>query len=192
MAELKSQAQHEKALRLLLQELGEEPDRDGLQNTPKRFLKSFQFLTSGYEKDVAKILKQALFDVDFQDMVIVRDIEFYSLCEHHLLPFYGKVHVGYIPTNKVVGLSKIPRLVDAFARRLQVQERMTRQIAESMQTVLQPQGVGVVIEAFHFCMMMRGVEKRESFTTTSSMQGVFQKNETRQEFLNLVRCGGRP
>jgi len=187
-----NEAKHESALRELLKDLGEDPDRDGLQKTPHRFLRSFQFLTSGYEKDVPKILQQALFDVDFQDMVIVRNIEFYSLCEHHLLPFYGKVHVGYIPTKKVVGLSKIPRVVEAYARRLQVQERMTRQIAESMQTVLQPQGVGVVIEAFHFCMMMRGVEKRESFTTTSCMQGVFQKNETRQEFLNLVRSAGRP
>ena len=181
-----SEIKHQDAIRNLLKDLGEDPDRDGLQKTPNRFLRSFQYLTNGYEKDVAKILQSALFDVDFQDMVIVRNIEFYSLCEHHLLPFYGKVHVGYIPSKKVVGLSKIPRLVDAFARRLQVQERLTRQIAETIQDVLRPEGVGVVIEAFHFCMMMRGVEKRESFTTTSCMQGVFQKLETRQEFLNLV------
>ncbi len=178
--------QHEKAVQKLLTDLGEDPQRDGLLKTPGRFLKSFQFLTSGYEKDVPGILRQALFDVDYQDMVIVHDIEFYSLCEHHLLPFYGKVHVGYIPGKKVVGLSKIPRLVDAYARRLQVQERMTRQIAETMHDVLQPQGVGVVVQAYHFCMMMRGVEKQDSFTSTSCMQGVFQKSETRQEFLNLV------
>ncbi|MFY7930667.1 MAG: GTP cyclohydrolase I FolE [Oligoflexus sp.] len=178
--------EHEQSIRRLLFDLGEEPTRDGLEKTPQRFLRSLQFLTSGYQKNVAEILQQALFDVDYQDMVVVHSIEFYSLCEHHLLPFYGKVHVGYIPNQKVVGLSKIPRLVDAFARRLQVQERMTRQIAETMQMVLQPQGVGVVMEAFHFCMMMRGVEKQDSFTSTSCMQGVFQKPETRQEFLYLV------
>jgi GTP cyclohydrolase I len=178
--------EHEQSIRRLLVDLGEEPTRDGLEKTPQRFLRSLQFLTSGYQKNVAEILQQALFDVDYQDMVVVHSIEFYSLCEHHLLPFYGKVHVGYIPNQKVVGLSKIPRLVDAFARRLQVQERMTRQIAETMQMVLQPQGVGVVMEAFHFCMMMRGVEKQDSFTSTSCMQGVFQKPETRQEFLYLV------
>ena len=178
--------EHEKAVQKLLKDLGEDPTRDGLQKTPGRFLKSFKFLTSGYDKDVSGILRQALFDVDYQDMVIVHDIEFYSLCEHHLLPFYGKVHVGYIPGKKVVGLSKIPRLVDAFARRFQVQERMTRQIAETMHEVLQPQGVGVVVQAYHFCMMMRGVEKQDSFTTTSCMQGVFQRPETRQEFLHLV------
>lgn len=178
--------QHAASIQTLLSDLGEDPKRDGLLKTPQRFLKSFQFLTSGYERDVGGILRQALFDVEYQDMVIVHDIEFYSLCEHHLLPFYGKVHVGYIPGKKVVGLSKIPRLVDAFARRLQVQERMTRQIAETMQEVLQPQGVGVVVQAFHFCMMMRGVEKQDSFTSTSCMQGVFHKQETRQEFLNLV------
>lgn len=182
---------HARALQSLLEDIGEDPKRDGLLKTPQRFLRSMQFLTSGYEKDVSGILRQALFDVDYQDMVIVHDIEFYSLCEHHLLPFYGKVHVGYIPGTKVVGLSKIPRLVDAFARRLQVQERMTRQIAETMQEVLEPQGVGVVVQAFHFCMMMRGVEKQDSFTSTSCMQGVFQKPETRQEFLNLVHSRRR-
>ncbi len=177
---------HEQSIRGLLRELGEDPERDGLLKTPERHIKSLRFLTSGYDKDVAGILTQALFDVEYQDMIIVRDIEFYSLCEHHLLPFHGRVHVGYIPRKKVVGLSKIPRLVDAFARRLQVQERMTHQIAETMHQVLNPEGVGVVIEAVHFCMMMRGVEKRESFTTTSSMQGAFHRPETRQEFLNLV------
>ncbi len=177
---------HEGNLSVLLQDLGEDPQRDGLLKTPHRFVKSFRYLTSGYEQDTASILQQALFDVDYQDMVVVHDIEFYSLCEHHLLPFYGKAHVAYIPKNKVVGLSKIPRLVNAYARRLQVQERMTRQIAETLHRVLDAQGVGVVLEAFHFCMMMRGVEKQGSFTTTSCMQGCFQTPETRSEFLHLV------
>jgi GTP cyclohydrolase I len=179
-------AKHEQAMAHLLQDLGENPDRDGMQKTPHRFVKSFRYLTSGYEQDTDSILKQALFDVDYQDMVVLHDIEFYSLCEHHLLPFYGKAHVAYIPKHKVVGLSKIPRLVNAYARRLQVQERMTRQIAETLYRVLDAQGVGVVLEAFHFCMMMRGVEKQGSFTTTSSMQGCFQSPETRSEFLHLV------
>ncbi|RYZ82922.1 MAG: GTP cyclohydrolase I FolE [Proteobacteria bacterium] len=177
---------HEANFASLLTDLGENPKRDGLLKTPERYIKSMQFLTSGYDKDVAGILNQALFDVEYKDMIIVRDIEFYSLCEHHLLPFYGRVHVGYIPTKKVVGLSKIPRLIEAFARRLQVQERMTHQIAQTMQSVLAPEGVGVVVEAAHMCMMMRGVEKHESYTTTSSMQGSFHQPQTRQEFLNLV------
>ncbi len=177
---------HEQDLAALLKDLGEDPQRDGLQKTPERHIKSLRFLTSGYDQDVSAILNKALFDVEYKDMIIVRDIEFYSLCEHHLLPFHGRVHVGYIPTNKVVGLSKIPRLVEAFARRLQVQERMTHQIAQTIQEVLKPEGVGVVIEAAHLCMMMRGVEKRESYTTTSSMQGSFNQVQTRQEFLNLV------
>ena len=177
---------HEANLSALLADLGEDHQRDGLLKTPERHIKSMKFLTSGYTKDVAGILNQALFDVEYKDMIIVRDIEFYSLCEHHLLPFHGRVHVGYIPSKKVVGLSKIPRLVEAFARRLQVQERMTHQIAQTIQQVLEPEGVGVVIEAAHLCMMMRGVEKRESYTTTSSMQGSFHQPQTRQEFLNLV------
>ncbi|MBC7532008.1 MAG: GTP cyclohydrolase I FolE [Oligoflexus sp.] len=178
--------QHEANFSALLKDLGEDPSRDGLLKTPDRYLKSMQFLTSGYDKDVAGILNKALFDVEYKDMIIVRDIAFFSLCEHHVLPFQGRVHVGYIPSQKVVGLSKIPRLVDAFARRLQVQERMTHQIAQTIQEVLGPEGVGVVIEASHMCMMMRGVEKRESYTTTSSMQGSFHQPQTRQEFLNLV------
>ena len=177
---------HEKHFSEILKDLGEDPARDGLLKTPERHLKSLKYLTSGYDQDVAAILNKALFDVEYKDMIIVRDIEFYSLCEHHLLPFHGRVHVGYIPSNKVVGLSKIPRLIEAFARRLQVQERMTHQIAQTMQDILKPEGVGVVIEAAHFCMMMRGVEKRESYTTTSSMQGSFNQPHTRQEFLNLV------
>ncbi|RYZ59092.1 MAG: GTP cyclohydrolase I FolE [Proteobacteria bacterium] len=177
---------HETAFSALLKDLGEDPTRDGLLKTPDRHIKSLQFLTSGYDVDVASILNKALFDVEYKDMIIVRDIAFFSLCEHHILPFQGRVHVGYIPSEKVVGLSKIPRLVDAFARRLQVQERMTHQIAQTIQEVLAPEGVGVVIEASHMCMMMRGVEKRESYTTTSSMQGSFNQAHTRQEFLNLV------
>ncbi len=178
--------QHEQHIAELLQAVGEDPQRDGLLKTPQRFVKAFRFLNSGYEQDTDGILTQALFDVDYQDMVVVHDIEFYSLCEHHLLPFYGKAHVAYIPDKKVVGLSKIPRLVNAYARRLQVQERMTRQIAETLFRVLGAQGVGVVLEAFHFCMMMRGVEKQGSYTSTSCVQGCFQNPETRSEFLHLV------
>ena len=186
MTDQKQWIAHENAIANLLKDLGEDPLRDGLEKTPARFIKSFKYITSGYEQDTSAILNQALFDVEYQDMVVVHNIEFYSLCEHHLLPFYGTAHVGYIPDKKVVGLSKIPRLVNAFARRLQVQERMTRQIAEAIQTALGAQGVGVVLEAYHFCMMMRGVEKQESYTTTSCMQGIFHKPETRTEFLHLV------
>ncbi len=177
---------HEKNFAELLKDLGEDPTRDGLLKTPERHMKSMQYLTSGYDKDVRAILTKALFDVEYKDMIIVRDVEFYSLCEHHLLPFHGRVHVGYIPNKKVVGLSKIPRLIDAFARRLQVQERMTNQIAETIQEILKPEGVGVVIEAAHLCMMMRGVAKQASYTTTSSMQGSFHQPQTREEFLKLV------
>ncbi len=175
----------------LIASLGEDPKRDGLLNTPKRHLEALEFLTSGYKTNVRDILEKALFEVEYQDMVIIRDIEFYSLCEHHLLPFHGKVHVGYIPESKVVGLSKIPRAVEVFARRLQVQERLTNEIALAIQEILRPVGVGVVIEAFHMCMMMRGVQKQSSYTMTSSMQGSFQVPETRQEFLKLIhspRC----
>lgn len=178
--------QHLENLAKLLTDLGEDPSRDGLLDTPKRHLKSLRFLTSGYEVDVTAILKKALFDVAYKDMVIVRDIEFYSLCEHHMLPFYGRAHLGYIPNGKVVGLSKIPRAVDAFSRRLQVQERLTNEVAEAFFDVLQPEGVGVVVEAYHLCMMMRGVEKQRSYTVTSSMRGCFRDQETRNEFLKLV------
>lgn len=177
---------HYKNFQALLKDLGEDPERDGLINTPKRLIKSWEFLTSGYAQDAGQVLSGALFDVDYQDMVIVRDIEVYSLCEHHMLPFYGRCHVGYIPRAKVVGLSKIPRVVDIFARRLQVQERLTHQIAEAISTHLKPLGVGVIIEAYHLCMMMRGVGKQNSYTMTSSMQGTFQNLETRTEFLNLI------
>lgn len=187
-----SPALSEAALRDLVREmllrLGEDPARDGLQNTPERVEKSLQYLTKGHQEDPEQILRDALFDVTYDEMVIVKDIEMFSLCEHHMLPFFGKVHVAYIPAGKVIGLSKIPRLVDVFARRLQVQERLTTQIAETIQRAIQPVGVGVVVEARHLCMMMRGVEKQHSATVTSSMLGAFrEEKETRDEFLALIR-----
>jgi len=173
----------------LLKRLGEDPTRDGLLQTPKRMEKSMAFLTQGYEQNVAEVLHGALFDVDYDEMVMVRDIEFYSMCEHHLLPFFGKAHIAYVPNGKVVGLSKLPRIVDVFARRLQVQERLTQEIAEAIEEAISPQGVGVVIEAQHLCMMMRGVEKQSSLTVTSSLRGVFKtQQQTRSEFLSLVRA----
>ena len=175
--------------RELLTRLGEDPDRDGLVATPARLEKSLAFLTKGYEQDPSQILRGALFEVDYDEMVIVKDVEMFSLCEHHMLPFFGKVHVAYIPKGKVIGLSKIPRLVEVFARRLQVQERLTRQIADAIQDAIAPQGVGVVIEARHLCMMMRGIEKQHSSTVTSAMVGCFRQRETRSEFLSLVRQG---
>jgi GTP cyclohydrolase I len=177
--------------RELLVRMGEDPERDGLKRTPERMEKANAFLTSGYNGDPATILQGALFDVEYDEMVIVKDIEFYSMCEHHLLPFIGKAHVAYIPNGRVIGLSKIPRLVDVFARRLQVQERLTSQIAEAIQDAVAPQGVGVVIEAEHLCMMMRGVEKQHSKTVTSALRGVFRDvQQTRNEFLSLVRRTG--
>lgn len=166
--------------------IGEDVKREGLVKTPERAAKAMQFLTQGYNQNPTKILKAALFKEDFNNMVLVKDIELYSLCEHHMLPFYGKVHVAYIPNGYIVGLSKIPRIVDVFARRLQVQERLTDQILNSIDSALKPQGVAVVIEAAHMCMMMRGVEKQNSMTTTSAFTGVFQKAETRNEFLRLI------
>src|ERR1700722_2529879 len=174
--------------REIISRLGEDPDRDGLRATPGRVEKALAYLTKGYDQDPAQILHDALFEVDYDEMVIVKDVEMFSLCEHHMLPFFGKVHVAYIPNGKVIGLSKIPRLVEVFARRLQVQERLTRQIADAIQDAIQPQGVGVVIEARHLCMMMRGVEKQHSSTVTSAMQGVFHQQNTRGEFLSLVQC----
>ena len=174
-------------VREMLVRLGEDPDRDGLQRTPDRVQRAMQFLTKGYQEDPESLLNSALFDVTYDEMVIVKDIEMFSLCEHHMLPFYGKVHVAYIPKGKVVGLSKIPRLVELFSRRLQVQERLTTQIAETIQKVINPLGVGVVIEARHLCMMMRGVEKQHSAAVTSSMQGAFRDIKTRDEFLSLIR-----
>ena len=171
----------------LLKELGEDPGRDGLLRTPQRVAKSLRFLTQGYEQDPQVILNGALFDVTYDEMVIVKDIEFYSLCEHHMLPFFGRAHVAYIPKGKVVGLSKIPRLVEMFARRLQVQERLTSGVAETLETVLQPKGVAVVVESIHLCMMMRGVSQQNSFTITSSLRGEFESDsKTRAEFMNLL------
>lgn len=171
----------------LLRRFDDDPTRDGLIKTPERVEKAMTFLTQGYHQHPQELLRSALFDVDYDEMVIVKDIEMYSLCEHHLLPFFGKVHIAYIPNGKVVGLSKLPRLVEVFARRLQVQERMTREIANALQEAIRPQGVGVVVEARHLCMMMRGVEKQNSSTVTSSMSGVFLEDKTRSEFLSLVR-----
>ena len=176
----------EELTRELLVRLGEDPSREGLVKTPERFTKAFQYLTKGYRDDPEQLLSGALFSVDYDEMVIVKDIEMFSLCEHHLLPFFGKVHVAYIPKGKVIGLSKLPRLVEVFARRLQVQERLTVQIAETIQQAIQPLGVGVVVEARHLCMMMRGVEKQHSATVTSSMLGAFRAQQTRQEFLSLI------
>ena len=175
-------------IRQLLAELGEDPSREGLLDTPKRVEKALKFLTSGYGSNIDRVLNDALFTVDYSEMVIVKDIDFYSLCEHHLLPFFGRCHVAYIPSNRVIGLSKIPRLVDVFARRLQVQERLTSQIANTIQDAIKPLGVAVVIEATHLCMSMRGVEKQNSFAVTSAMLGAFHDNaRTRMEFLELIK-----
>jgi GTP cyclohydrolase I len=175
-------------IRQLLTKLGEDPDREGLVRTPLRVEKALTFLTSGYGADIDTILNDALFTVDYSEMVIVKDIDFYSLCEHHLLPFFGKCHVAYLPNRRVIGLSKIPRIVDVFARRLQIQERMTNQIAETILHKIEPAGVAVVCEGTHLCMSMRGVEKQNSFAVTSSMLGIFRDNaRTRMEFLELLR-----
>ena len=182
-------ATFEELMREVIVRLGEDPEREGLLRTPGRVKRAMEHLTSGYREDPEKLLNGALFSVPYDDMVIVKDIEMFSMCEHHMLPFFGKVHVAYIPNGKVVGLSKIPRLVELFSRRLQIQERMTTQIAETIQNVIHPQGVGVVIEARHLCMMMRGVEKQHSSTVTSAMFGSFrQSQETRAEFLSLIRA----
>jgi len=174
-------------IREVLAELGEDPGRDGLLRTPERVEKALRFLTSGYGTDIDQIVNGAFYEVKYDEMVVVKDIEFFSLCEHHLLPFFGKIHVAYLPRARVIGLSKLPRIVDAYARRLQIQERLTQQVAQTIQEVLDPVGVGVVCEARHFCMMMRGVEKQHSGATTSAMLGAFRKRkETRDEFLSLV------
>jgi GTP cyclohydrolase I len=175
-------------VRELLQEIGEDPSRDGLEQTPGRVAKAFRFFTRGYRQNPREILGEALFDVSYDEMVLVKDIEFYSLCEHHILPFFGRAHVAYIPNGKVLGLSKIARLVEIFARRLQVQERLTVEIAETIDRELSPRGVAVVVEAIHLCMMMRGVEQQNSFAITSSLRGVFQTDsKTRSEFMELIR-----
>jgi len=181
-------ATYEELVREMIVRLGEDPDREGLSRTPERVAKAMQFLVKGYKDDPEALLRKALFTVSYDEMVIVKDVEMFSLCEHHMLPFFGKVHVAYIPNGKVIGLSKIPRLVETFSRRLQIQERLTTQIAEAIQNTIEPQGVGVVIEARHLCMMMRGVEKQHSSAVTSSMLGCFRnEEETRSEFLSLIR-----
>jgi len=180
-------------MRNLLLKIGEDPSREGLTRTPERAEKALRFLTSGYQTDVQAIVNGALFNEQCDEMVVLRDIEFYSMCEHHLLPFFGTMHVAYLPKDKVIGLSKIPRIVDMYARRLQVQERLTQQVAATLQEVLQPRGVGVICEARHFCMMMRGVEKQHSGTVTSAMLGGFrERKETRDEFLSLVSARNHP
>jgi GTP cyclohydrolase IA len=181
------------AVRTLLAGLGEDPDREGLDKTPARVEKALKFLTKGYHEDPRALVNEALYSVGYDEMVLVRDIDVFSMCEHHLLPFHGKAHVAYIPNGKVIGLSKIPRLVDMYARRLQVQERLTVQIAETIRDAIHPRGVGVVIEAVHFCMMMRGVEKQNAVAVTSCMLGGFRDRQpTREEFLELIRRGGAP
>jgi GTP cyclohydrolase I len=175
----------------ILKQIGEDPSREGLKDTPKRVDKSLRFLTSGYNVDIDKLVNDALYSDVYDEMVIVKDIDLFSLCEHHLLPFFGKCHVAYLPKGKIIGLSKIPRIVDAFSRRLQVQERLTTQVAQCLEKTLKPKGVGVVIEALHLCMSMRGVEKQSSYTTTSSMLGCFKSDaRTRSEFLNLIQPQG--
>ena len=182
-----NQEKMEQLIKKMLVEIGEDPSRQGLAKTPKRVAKAYEFLTSGYTKDIEQVLNGAIFEEKYDEMVIVQNIDFYSLCEHHMLPFYGKVHVAYIPNGKIVGLSKIPRIVDVFARRLQVQERMTQQIADTIDKYLSPTGVAVVSEAQHMCMQMRGVEKQNSFATASAVHGIFKSDaRTRSEFFSLV------
>lgn len=182
-----------KAVFEVIKAVGEDPEREGLQNTPDRVSRMYAELLSGYSADPQKIINGALFNINYDEMVLVRDIEFYSLCEHHMLPFLGRAHVAYLPKGKVIGLSKIPRIVDMYARRLQVQERMTRQIADLLQEILEPQGVAVVVEAMHLCSMMRGVKKHDARMTTSAMHGAFRGNlATRQEFLDNISRGAKP
>src|SRR3989339_700538 len=181
-------AKVESIVKNLIVKIGEDPEREGLLRTPKRVAKAYEFLTSGYAKDIDEVLNNAIFNEKYDEMVLVKNIDFYSLCEHHMLPFYGKIHIAYVPDGKIVGLSKIPRIVDVFARRLQVQERMTQQIADTLDKYLAPKGVAVVSEAYHMCMMMRGVEKQNSSATSSAMHGLFKEDaRTRTEFLDLIR-----
>lgn len=178
----------EELIHKLLRELGEDPQREGLRSTPQRVAEAFRFLTQGYQQDLEATLNGAVFREDYKEMVIVRDIDFYSLCEHHLLPFYGKCHVAYVPDGKLIGLSKIPRIIEVFARRLQMQERLTQQIADCLESTLEPSGVGVVTEAYHLCMSMRGVEKQNAHAVASAMHGIFLKDyRTREEFMGLIR-----
>jgi len=177
----------EESVKTILREIGEDHQREGLLKTPSRVAKAFEFLTDGYKINIDEIMNKAIFNEKYDEMVVVKDIDFYSMCEHHLLPFYGKIHVAYIPKGKIIGLSKMPRVVDAFAKRLQVQERMTRQVADTIEKYLEPRGVAVVAEGFHMCMMMRGVQKQNSITTTSAMHGIFKSDaRTRSEFLSLI------
>jgi GTP cyclohydrolase I len=177
----------QKLIKELLIQIGEDPNREGIAKTPERVAKAWEFLSKGYDQDLESIINNAIFTEDYDEMVTIKDIDFFSLCEHHLLPFFGKAHVAYIPDGKIVGLSKIPRIVEMFSRRLQVQERMTQQIAETLNKVLHPKGVAVVLEGAHMCMQMRGVEKQNSYATTSSMMGLFRKDSrTREEFLNII------
>lgn len=176
-----------KNVKTILKEIGEDPDREGLIKTPERVAKAYEFLTKGYTQDLDEVINGAIFEEKYDEMVIVKDIDYYSMCEHHLLPFYGKIHIAYIPDGKIVGISKIPRIVEVFTRRLQVQERMTQEIADTLDKYLNPRGVGVVCEGLHMCMMMRGVEKQNSTTTTSAMHGIFKRDpRTRAEFLELI------
>ena len=185
---MQKEEEFEKLVKRMLEILGEDPSREGLLKTPKRVFKSFEFMTQGYHQDPKKVLNEALFTSDNSQMVLIKDIEFYSMCEHHLLPIIGRAHVAYIPDGKVVGLSKIPRMVDMFARRLQIQEQLTEQIAHAINEVIAPKGVGVVVQARHMCMEMRGVEKTHSNTTTSSLKGLFLKSNTRKEFFDIINA----
>ncbi len=185
---MRKEEEFENLVKRMLELLDEDPNREGLLKTPKRVLKSFEFMTQGYTQDPKKVLNDALFASDNSQMVLIKDIEFYSMCEHHLLPIIGRAHVAYIPDGKVVGLSKIPRMVDIFARRLQIQEQLTEQIAEAINEVIAPKGVGVVVQARHMCMEMRGVEKTHSNTTTSSLKGLFLKSNTRKEFFDIINA----
>jgi GTP cyclohydrolase I len=181
-------AKLEALVRQVLSRLGEDPEREGLKRTPQRVAKALHFLTGGQNMSIEEVLSDALFEEDFNEMVVVKDVEFYSLCEHHILPFFGKVHVGYLPKGRIIGLSKVARIIDVYARRLQLQERLTSEIGQALMTILNPKGVGVVIEAGHFCMMMRGVQKQNSVTVTSAMLGTFREdNRTRAEFLELIK-----
>jgi GTP cyclohydrolase I len=185
-------AKIEQQFRTLIEAIGEDPDREGLQKTPHRAAEAFRYFTKGYQQDVATVLNKAIFEEEYDDMVIVKDIEFYSLCEHHLVPFFGKCHVGYLPDGRIVGLSKIARLVEMFSRRLQVQERLTHEIAHALEDAIQPRGVAVVMEARHLCMMMRGVEKQGSQMVTSAVLGAFrERDRTREEFMSLLRGNSR-
>jgi len=189
---MEKEKEFENLIKRMIELIGEDPNREGLLKTPKRVFRAFEFMTQGYHQDPIEVLNEALFDSDNSQMVLIKDIEFYSMCEHHLLPIIGRAHVAYIPDGKVVGLSKIPRMVDMFARRLQIQEQLTEQIADTINEVIKPKGVGVVVQARHMCMEMRGVEKTHSTTTTSSLKGLFLKSNTRKEFFDIINAQKAP